>query len=150
MKTRKAFTMIELIFVIVVLGILAAIAIPRLGATRDDAEIASNLKEIHTAISDFGGYYNSQASFGTINQMTSVNKFDAPLTDVSASGTVNFQTRGASGKENCISFAFASGGKLKITGNNGANGVVCKGILATPSFKTLDGSYVLGGIKVVN
>ena len=35
----KAFTMIELIFMIVILGILAAVAIPRLAATRDDAEI---------------------------------------------------------------------------------------------------------------
>lgn len=32
--------MIELVFVIVVLGILAAVAIPKLAATRDDAEIA--------------------------------------------------------------------------------------------------------------
>ncbi len=36
---RKAFTMIELVFVIVVVGILAAIAVPRLAATRDDAII---------------------------------------------------------------------------------------------------------------
>ena len=34
---RTAFTMIELVFVIVILGILAAIAIPKLAATRDDA-----------------------------------------------------------------------------------------------------------------
>jgi general secretion pathway protein G len=37
---RKAFTMVELIFVIVVIGILAAIAIPKLAVTRGDAEIA--------------------------------------------------------------------------------------------------------------
>ena len=36
---RKAFTMIELVFVIVVIGILAAIAVPKLAATRDDAVI---------------------------------------------------------------------------------------------------------------
>ena len=40
MKNLKAFTVIELIFVIVVLGILAGIAVPRLAATRDDATIA--------------------------------------------------------------------------------------------------------------
>jgi general secretion pathway protein G len=36
---KKAFTMIELIFVIVVIGILSAVAVPKLAATRDDAEI---------------------------------------------------------------------------------------------------------------
>jgi len=35
---KKAFTMIELIFVIIILGILTSIAIPKLNATRDDAE----------------------------------------------------------------------------------------------------------------
>ena len=39
MKNREAFTMIELIFVIVVIGILSAIAIPKFAATRDDAII---------------------------------------------------------------------------------------------------------------
>ena len=37
---KKAFTMIELIFVIVVIGILSAIAIPKFAATRDDAMIS--------------------------------------------------------------------------------------------------------------
>lgn len=43
---RKAFTMIELIFVIVVLGILAAIAVPKLAATRDDAHIVKGRSDI--------------------------------------------------------------------------------------------------------
>ena len=37
---RKAFTMIELVFVIVVIGILAGVAIPKFAATRDDAVIS--------------------------------------------------------------------------------------------------------------
>jgi general secretion pathway protein G len=43
---RNAFTMIELVFVIVVLGILAAIAIPKLAATRDDAEITKGRSDV--------------------------------------------------------------------------------------------------------
>jgi len=37
---RRAFTMIELVFVIVVIGILAAIAVPKFAATRDDAVVS--------------------------------------------------------------------------------------------------------------
>ncbi|MCW8838630.1 MAG: type II secretion system GspH family protein [Thiovulaceae bacterium] len=43
---KKAFTMVELVFVIVVLGILAAIAVPRLTATREDAEITKGRADI--------------------------------------------------------------------------------------------------------
>lgn len=38
---HSGFTMIEMIFVIVILGILAAVAIPKFSATRTDAQISS-------------------------------------------------------------------------------------------------------------
>ena len=38
-RFKKAFSMIELVFVIVVIGILAGVAIPKLAVTRDDAKI---------------------------------------------------------------------------------------------------------------
>ncbi|GAB6073775.1 type II secretion system protein [Nautilia lithotrophica] len=51
---RKSFTMMELIFVIVVIGILAGVAIPRLFTGVSDAEIAkvkTDVATIRTAIS---------------------------------------------------------------------------------------------------
>lgn len=70
---KKAFTMIELIFVIVILGILAAVAIPRLAATRDDAEIAKASANVSELLNDIGAYYTSQAKFASnLNAMTNV------------------------------------------------------------------------------
>ena len=62
---RKGFTMIELIFVIVILGVLASVAIPRLAATRDDAEVAKAATNLTTAVSDLTAYYTAKGSFNT-------------------------------------------------------------------------------------
>jgi general secretion pathway protein G len=45
-NSKNAFTMVELVFVIVVLGILAAIAVPKMAATRDDAQITKGRADI--------------------------------------------------------------------------------------------------------
>ena len=45
-QTRNAFTMIELIFVIVILGILSSIAISRMAVTRDDAMITKGRSQV--------------------------------------------------------------------------------------------------------
>jgi len=43
---RRGFSMIELIFVIVIIGVLSAVAIPKLSATRSDATSATCVHEI--------------------------------------------------------------------------------------------------------
>lgn len=43
---KKAFTMIELVFAIVIIGILSAIAIPRFAASRDDAQVAKGRSDV--------------------------------------------------------------------------------------------------------
>ncbi|PSM51867.1 prepilin-type cleavage/methylation domain-containing protein [Campylobacter blaseri] len=51
---KYGFTMMELVFVIVILGILSAVAIPRLAVSRDDATVAkirADLSAIRSGIS---------------------------------------------------------------------------------------------------
>jgi len=43
---KKAFSMIELVFVIVIMGILAAVAIPKFAATRTDAQISKGRADV--------------------------------------------------------------------------------------------------------
>lgn len=63
---KRGFTMIELIFVIVILGILASVAIPKLGASREDAKASAAIATLATLKSAVPAYYVSQkeASIG--------------------------------------------------------------------------------------
>jgi general secretion pathway protein G len=70
--------MIELVFVIVILGILASVAIPKLAATRDDANIAKSTSEISSLIQDIGSYYTAKGNLETnVSKMTNVKLFTA-------------------------------------------------------------------------
>ncbi len=65
---QKAFTIIELIFVIVIIGILAAVALPKLATTRSDAKGASIVHNLATCINDAGNEYMVTASFHHLTQ----------------------------------------------------------------------------------
>lgn len=62
---RNAFTMIELVFVIVVLGILASIAVPRLVATKDDASAVTSATLLKDTIVQLTAYYTINGKLPT-------------------------------------------------------------------------------------
>jgi type II secretory pathway pseudopilin PulG len=54
---RAGWTLIELIFIIVIIGILAAVAIHKLAATRDDAKLSTTVSNMAICIKDANAAY---------------------------------------------------------------------------------------------
>lgn len=70
---KSGFTMVELIFVIVILGILATVAIPKLVATRNDAELGKFAQNLSTLVTDIANHKISQGEYNQdVSQMTNV------------------------------------------------------------------------------
>jgi len=80
---KKAFTMIELIFVIVIVGILSSVAVPKFMSSRDDAMAAFCVKTAQQFVNDLASYYTVHGEFGKVSQMSniSVNDTDVAFTD---------------------------------------------------------------------
>ena len=69
---KTAFTLIELIFAIVIMGILAVVAIPRLNTTRDDAQASTAAANVAVAVMDITSYYTAKGSFTDVKSMSNI------------------------------------------------------------------------------
>jgi prepilin-type N-terminal cleavage/methylation domain-containing protein len=140
---RAGFTMIELIFVIVILGILAAVAIPKLAATRDDANIAKAATDVATALQDMGAYYTAQGSFGTVKEMTNVkmssegNLTTNPSYQVNSVDCVDFNTSATALADGNISVSFPASGNA-----------LCTKVQTMLASKDMNKTHSFGGQKV--
>jgi len=65
MRNNKGFTLIELLIVVVIIGILAAIAIPKFSATREKAYFAAMKRDLKNLESQQEIYYSDNYSYSS-------------------------------------------------------------------------------------
>jgi len=103
MSNKKGFTLIELLIVVVIIGILASIAIPKFANTKDKAFVAamkSDLRNMATyeeqyAADNNGAYFSGTATMGSPllgftpsqNVTVIVNSTSAPMPSWDATAT---------------------------------------------------------------
>ncbi len=65
MNQRRGFTLIELLIVVVIIGILAAIAIPKFANTKEKAYIASMKSDLHNILTAEENYFADNMTYTT-------------------------------------------------------------------------------------
>ena len=125
-KMKRGFTMIELIFVIVIIGILAVIAIPKLNATRDDAKLVTEMQNLSTCVQDIGAAYTATGTEASASSLASCK----PLKCFSITDSGN------------------SNGWIKVDKNTTTSNNFCADAQTKAAEKNLDGNISFGGSKV--
>lgn len=77
LKNRQGFTLIELLIVVVIIGILAAIAIPRFASTKGKAFDASAKTDLRNAMTSQEAYFSDWQQYaGSLANLKTSTDFD--------------------------------------------------------------------------
>jgi len=141
-KTKKAFTLLELVFVILVIGILSAVMIPRLMATRDDAKIAVALSDVGRLVSEVSIYFTTHGNFNpNLSVMTSVKdtNYTTGWDYNTEKGIITYYTpKNRIGLEACFTISIQNAdGNMSINSISGMHENVCRGLQEIVNYKKL-------------
>jgi type IV pilus assembly protein PilE len=74
-RSKAGFTLIELLIVVVIIGILATIAIPKFAATKDKSKLASVRTDLRNVMTAQEAYWADFGTFATIAQLQSATNY---------------------------------------------------------------------------
>ncbi|MFW6085291.1 MAG: type IV pilin protein [Gemmatimonadota bacterium] len=86
LRDTRGFTLIELLIVVVIIGILAAIAIPQFASTKERAFDANAKSDIRNAMSAMEAYYADNQQYGAAADVFPGNFTTSTGVDISAAG----------------------------------------------------------------
>jgi type IV pilus assembly protein PilA len=98
MRDNKGFTLIELLIVVVIIGILAAIAIPKFSATREKAYFAAMKSDLKNLASQQEIYYSDNYAYSgsaTALGFVDSNGVNVAISNVGTTGWAAFSTHDA-------------------------------------------------------
>ena len=88
MRGAKGFTLIELLIVVVIIGILAAIAIPKFASTKEKAYIASMKADLRNLVTAEESYFADNVTYtATIGNLSYSQSAGNTVTIGAATGT---------------------------------------------------------------
>jgi len=90
MKNSKGFTLIELLIVVVIIGILAAIAIPRFASTKGKAFDAAAKTDLRNAMTAQEAYFSDNQTYGAVADLDVTPSANVTLSDVVAGDATGY------------------------------------------------------------
>ena len=99
---KSGFSLLELIFAIVVLGIVASFAIPKYIDTKDTALVSTIKRDVNTAVSSIQGYYLLNQKIDKISDALNLNDTNWNITDTKLTD-----------KNSCLSLEIKTSGSIK-------------------------------------